>query len=172
MRMRRKPCHNGLAQLAKVIRDGDHFGAGDPGVDEQHAGPALHDNGVALYELALVDQYTLRDLPQHVAPSACGLQSLVGTVVPGGSRVQAVWAKRMSRGRGARSTPPSSCSAIAGACSSSATSSSETAAISESCKPAQKRGSPRTFSPTDSSDSSSWVCSPARTRDPASGRAT
>ena len=26
---------------------------------------ALHDNGVALQELALVDQHTLRDLPQH-----------------------------------------------------------------------------------------------------------
>jgi len=37
----------------------------------------------------------------------------------------------MSRGRGARSTPLSRCSAIAGACSSSATSSSETAAIGE-----------------------------------------
>ena len=58
--------------------------------------------------------------------------------MPGGSRMQAVWAKRMSRGRGARSTPPSRCSAIAGACSSSATSSSETAAISESCRPARR----------------------------------
>ena len=36
-----------------------------PGVDEQHASLALHDNGVALAELALVDQHTLRDLPQH-----------------------------------------------------------------------------------------------------------
>jgi hypothetical protein len=36
-------------------------------VDEQHAGPALHDNGVALDELALVDQHTLRDLPEHWA---------------------------------------------------------------------------------------------------------
>jgi hypothetical protein len=34
-----------------------------PGVDEQHASPAVHDNGVALAELALVDQHTLRDLP-------------------------------------------------------------------------------------------------------------
>jgi hypothetical protein len=25
----------------------------------------VHDNGVALAELALVDQHTLRDLPQH-----------------------------------------------------------------------------------------------------------
>ena len=36
-----------------------------PGVDEQHAGAALHDDGVALDELALVDQHTLCDLPQH-----------------------------------------------------------------------------------------------------------
>ena len=75
-----------------------------------------------------------------VAPSACGLQPLVGTVVPGGSRLQALWAKRMSRGRSARSTPPSRCSAIAGACSSSATSSSETAATSESCRPTHIEG--------------------------------
>src|SRR5215218_5789650 len=93
MRMRRKPCHNGLAQLAKVIRDLDHFVVLYPGVDEQHATPALHDNGVALAELALVDQHTLRDLLQHGAPSACSLQPLVETVVPGGSRLQAVWAK-------------------------------------------------------------------------------
>jgi hypothetical protein len=65
MRMRRKPCHNGLAQLAKVVREGGHFVAVHPGVDEQHASPAVHDNGVALAELALVDQHTLRDLPQH-----------------------------------------------------------------------------------------------------------
>jgi hypothetical protein len=48
MRMRREACHNGLAQLAKVVREGGHFVAVHPGVDEQHAGPALHDNGVAL----------------------------------------------------------------------------------------------------------------------------
>jgi hypothetical protein len=34
----------------------------------------VHDNGVALAELALVDQHTLRDLPQHgckaISPSA------------------------------------------------------------------------------------------------------
>ena len=65
MRMRREACHNGLAQLAKVVREAGHFVAVHPGVDEQHASPALHDNGVALAELALVDQHTLRDLPQH-----------------------------------------------------------------------------------------------------------
>jgi len=89
MRMRRKPGHNGLAQLAKVVREGGHFVAEHPGVDEQHASPAVHDNGVALAELALVDQHTLRDLPQHRAPSACGPQPLVETVVPGCSRVPA-----------------------------------------------------------------------------------
>ena len=46
--MRREACHDGLAQLAKVVREAGHFGALDPGVDEQHAGPALHDNGVVL----------------------------------------------------------------------------------------------------------------------------
>src|SRR5689334_14184668 len=67
--MRRKPCHDGLAQLAKVARDGGHFVAEHPGVDEQHASPAVHDNGVALAELALVDQHTLRHLLQHGIPS-------------------------------------------------------------------------------------------------------
>ena len=76
MRMRREACHNGLAQLAKVVREAGHFVALHPGVDEQHASPALHDNGVALAELALVDQHTLRDLPQHGAPSACGLHTM------------------------------------------------------------------------------------------------
>ena len=65
MRVRREPCHHGLAQFAKVVREGGHFVAVHPGVDEQHTSPAVHDNGVALYELALVDQHTLRDLPQH-----------------------------------------------------------------------------------------------------------
>jgi hypothetical protein len=65
MRMRRKPCHDGLAQLTKVVCEGDHFVAEDSGVDEQHTSSALHDNGVALAELALVGQHTLRDLPQH-----------------------------------------------------------------------------------------------------------
>jgi hypothetical protein len=35
------------------------------GVDEQHAGSAVHDNGVALHEPALVDQHSVGDLPQH-----------------------------------------------------------------------------------------------------------
>jgi hypothetical protein len=60
--MRREACHNGLAQLAKVVREAGHLGALYPRVDEQHAGPALHDNGVVLEQLALVDQHTLRDL--------------------------------------------------------------------------------------------------------------
>ena len=68
MRMRREACHNGLAQLAKVVREGGHFVARYPGVDEQYASLALHDNGVTLNELALVGQHTLRDLPQHGGP--------------------------------------------------------------------------------------------------------
>src|SRR5215475_6048489 len=81
MRVRREACHNGLAQLVEVVREVSHFVARYSGVDEQHAGPALHDNGVALEELALVDQYTLRYLLQHKAPFACGLQSLASDVV-------------------------------------------------------------------------------------------
>ena len=82
MRMRRKPCHDGLAQLAKVVREAGHLVALHPRVDEQHASPALHDDGVALEELVLVDQHTLSDLSQHGAPSACRLQPLGGTVLP------------------------------------------------------------------------------------------
>ena len=65
VRMRREARHDGLAQLAKVVRQAGHLGARDPGVDEQHAGPALHDRGVVLEHLALVDEHTLRDLRQH-----------------------------------------------------------------------------------------------------------
>jgi len=46
--MRREACHNGLARLAKVVREAGHLGASYPGVDEQHAGSALYDNGVVL----------------------------------------------------------------------------------------------------------------------------
>lgn len=65
VRMRREARHNGPAQLAKVVREAADLGAGHPWVDEQHTGPALHHNGVALHEAALVDQHALRDLPQH-----------------------------------------------------------------------------------------------------------
>jgi hypothetical protein len=57
--------HDRLAQFAKVVREGGHFVVEHPGVDKQHASPAVHDNGVALAELALVNQHTLRDLRQH-----------------------------------------------------------------------------------------------------------
>ena len=77
MRMRREARHDGLAQLAKVVREAGHLVAVHPGVDEQHAGPALHDNGVALAELALVDQHTLRDLPQHGVPFRLWCATLV-----------------------------------------------------------------------------------------------
>src|SRR4051812_48098030 len=36
MRMGGEPCDNGLAQLAKVVREGGHLVAEHPGVDEQH----------------------------------------------------------------------------------------------------------------------------------------
>jgi hypothetical protein len=65
MRMRREACNDGLARIGQVLREAGHFVGVHPGVDEQHAIPALHDNGVALAELALVDQHTIRDLPQH-----------------------------------------------------------------------------------------------------------
>ena len=65
VRMRREARHDGLARIGQVVREAGHFVALYSGVDEQHAGPALHDNGVALDELALVDQHTLRDQPQH-----------------------------------------------------------------------------------------------------------
>jgi hypothetical protein len=46
--MRREACHDGLAQLVKVVREADQFVARYSGVDEQHATAALHDNGVVL----------------------------------------------------------------------------------------------------------------------------
>ena len=91
--MRGEACHDGLAQLAKVVREGGHFVARDAGVDEQHTVPALHDNGIALDELALVNQNALSDLLQHEMPSACGVQPLVATVLSGGSKWQALRAK-------------------------------------------------------------------------------
>ena len=65
MRMRREACHNGLARIGQVVREAVDFVAVHPGVDERHASLAVHDNGVALHELALVDQHTVGDLPQH-----------------------------------------------------------------------------------------------------------
>jgi hypothetical protein len=65
MRMRREACHDGLPRLGQVVREAGHFGAVHPGVDEQHARPAVHDDGVALDELSLVDQHALRDLHEH-----------------------------------------------------------------------------------------------------------
>jgi hypothetical protein len=65
MRMRRKARHNGLARIGQILRQAGHFVTAHPGVDEQNASGTLQDNGVGLHELALVDQHTLRDLPQH-----------------------------------------------------------------------------------------------------------
>src|SRR5690606_5790480 len=57
--------HHGPAQLTKVVRQAGHLGAGDPGVHEEYAVPALHHHGVVLEQLAPVDQYALGDLLQH-----------------------------------------------------------------------------------------------------------
>jgi hypothetical protein len=59
MRMRRETCHNGPSQLANVVREAGHLVVVNPGVDEQHTRPTLHNDGVALTELALVDQHAL-----------------------------------------------------------------------------------------------------------------
>ena len=81
MRMRREACHDGLAQLAKVVREAGHFVAAHPGVDEQHAGPALRDYGIGVQEVASVDQYTFRDLYQHGAPGRPSAANWPGTKV-------------------------------------------------------------------------------------------
>ncbi len=62
MTMRREACHNRLTQTGQVVRQAIHFVAVHPRVDEQHSSPAVHNNGVALAELAHMDQHTLRDL--------------------------------------------------------------------------------------------------------------
>jgi hypothetical protein len=81
MRMRREACHDGLAQLAKVVREAGHFVAAHPGIDEQHAGRALHDNGIGLQEVAPVDKDTLRDLYQHGAAGRSSAANWPGTKV-------------------------------------------------------------------------------------------
>ncbi|MFE7670914.1 hypothetical protein ACFU5N_01705 [Streptomyces albidoflavus] len=54
-----------------VVRQAGHFGTGDPGVSGWHAVPALHDNGVVLKQLTLVDQHALGDLLQPGPLPAC-----------------------------------------------------------------------------------------------------
>ena len=66
VRVRREARHDRLAQLAEVVRETGHLDSGDPGVDEEHAGPALDDDGVVPEQLALVDEHALGDLRQHV----------------------------------------------------------------------------------------------------------
>jgi len=60
-----------LARIVEVARKTNHFVAVHAGIDEQHAGPSMHDNGVALCELTPVNQYTLRDLSQHWTYATC-----------------------------------------------------------------------------------------------------
>ena len=171
IRMGRKAGHHGLAELAKVVREAGHLGALIPG--SMSSTPARPCTTTALF---WSNSLWWASTPSATCVSMGSFRLWFAiasaTVVATGGTLQALWAKRMSRGRTARSTPPSRCSAIAGACSFSATSSSETTAISGSCRPDQSRGSPRISSPTDSSDSSSQDSSAVRTRDPASERAT
>ena len=63
--MRREADHDGPTRIGQVVRDAVHLVGVHAGVDEQHAGPAVHDDSVALAEPALVDQHTVRDLRQH-----------------------------------------------------------------------------------------------------------
>ena len=65
MWMRREARHDGQAQLLQVARETGHLVVVDSGVDEQRAVPALHDDGVALHEPALVDQHAIGDRLQH-----------------------------------------------------------------------------------------------------------
>ena len=70
--MRGEAGNDGLTQLAKIVRKVRHVGPRDARVDQQNAFPALHDGGIALDELALVDENALGDLRQHQAPSRFG----------------------------------------------------------------------------------------------------
>jgi hypothetical protein len=75
MRVRGEAGHNGLTRLAEVVREAGHLVTCDPRVDEQHPGPALHDDCVVLERIAPMNQYTLRNLRQHGwAPPARGRQ--------------------------------------------------------------------------------------------------
>ena len=82
----------GWPQLAKVVRQAGHFVAAHPGVGEQHAGPGLHDDGIGLQEVALVDQDTFRDLYQYGAsgrPSAAnwpGTKVRISAITPSAMR--------------------------------------------------------------------------------------
>ena len=65
MRMGGKPCHHRLSGRAQVTRDGFHVGAGHPGIDEQHARVAVHENGIGLETFTLVQPHPGRDLFHH-----------------------------------------------------------------------------------------------------------
>ena len=52
-----------------LVGDAGQLVAEHARVDEQDARPALHDHGVALQELALVDEHPVGDLAQHQAAS-------------------------------------------------------------------------------------------------------
>ena len=83
MRMRRKPCHNGLAQLGKVVREAGHFGPEHPGVDEQHAGPALHDNGVLIGAICAATLEIARAGLTHGIRHTSNAKAYLKSLVPG-----------------------------------------------------------------------------------------
>ena len=74
VRVCREAQHHAPRRVTQVVGQAVQLGAGDAGVDEQHAVRALHHHGVALHELALVDQHAPRDLDQHRArcPASSG----------------------------------------------------------------------------------------------------
>ena len=102
IRMRRETCHNGLAQLAKVVREACHFIARDPGVDEQHAGPTLHDRGVVLEYPLWWTSTPFATCVSMGVPSACGLQPPVEDGSPGDREFDLEQEQRLGAGRAGR----------------------------------------------------------------------
>jgi hypothetical protein len=65
VRMRRETRHHGGPDSPTCLARAASSALVIPGIDEQAACRALHDDGVALEELALVDLHTVRDVSQH-----------------------------------------------------------------------------------------------------------
>ena len=72
IRMRRETCHNGLPQLANVVREAGHFVARYPGSISNTPARPCTTTELFWSSSALVDQHALSDLRQHGAPSARG----------------------------------------------------------------------------------------------------
>ncbi len=84
VRMRREARDDGPAR-SEVVRDAGELVAEHPGVDEQDARPAVHDHGVALHELALVDAAR----PRRPASASAGLALVAdGVAVHRDARVE------------------------------------------------------------------------------------